>query len=997
MPFAECAFEEERCFNKPCSAGNSLCYEHCDPSADAALRQCEYVSNRTRLRCPNIRPSTAIDYRGFCDAHAQFIARIERNSARQRKVLDPGFQEDAGLGECLRKLGATEDELRALDFTGRSIPEDDEDDLIESINWPLVAESACCEARLLDSEDNPLRNAKAYDLGEVPRLAISAAERQVQGIGSYRGLLCDKLKRLYATYRDVVESDKKRAPVTVPNGDKRMKLELNASRRYHRNLKSKRSLQLFENAEKSAKRRTDVKTESDGCAHYMLVKRPVKVPHYASAKHTENGNSVESAVKAVLKDVIDWVSSAEQTGELVERQCCGERRIPFSDYCLKHILEDKQQQLLSKCVQCGDAALIFDGKLCHKHAVAHSPTFAPLLLPKSVMRPSRSGSLVDSSPHHPGFVRLVPQQSVSVPEVRWMPGTMKPRRTTVHREGWLPGEPPAVLHSLAESESDSDDEADNVRTAIIDIDEDEADQCLEDSQRFQYAYAELRRRDESRFGVPAPLPANSALILDNGSSRESFEAADEYEMAEYPAAKQQATIKKKPAESGCARVRPFVGKDGRTDGNTGTARRNSVPTLSQAAKGPETLVSVTTTSFIQQVANSRKPSAVATERKPNGTNYFRAAYGLRTANSDERADTQLEPTRPPAQQVVTNAYNGSPEHRPITIVRKTMSAYAHRPVAQEPPPQLHAQAHFDRDTGDEEPQNHVASSAITIQSQTRVQAGAMWDPSDAYKEAGRSYVQMPVYQEHGYQSVSSPAQRSAARRVITPRRTGQRTLISTQNGTGPYTAVAMPVVKGNRLLVSQGPAWQANKPHPTQKNTQAVRIIRTAHYPNHVPRDGRFPLNGTAQYVVHEEPMDNHLPMRGAPTHVRANGVLKRGSNAARGRPQVLRREPVRNVVVPSNAPHVLQHPSTVYEQMKDANWDLMEVDEPTVVATPTYSKLSKPPVGLHMLANAATAQVPTDSEPQPPVPALPTSTKSIVQTAMVPVNGFEDEEEEEL
>ena len=72
-----------------------------------------------------------------------------------------------------------------------------------------------------------------------------------------------------------------------------------------------------------------------------------------------------------------------------------------------------------------------------------------------------------------------------------------------------------------------------------------------------------------------------------------------------------------------------------------------------------------------------------------------------------------------------------------------------------------------------------------------------------------------------------------------------------------------------------------------------------------------------------------------------------------------------------------------------------MEVEEPTVVATPSYPKLSKPPVGLHMLANAATAQVPTDSEPQPPVPALPTSTKSIVQTALVPVNGFEDEEEE--
>lgn len=72
-----------------------------------------------------------------------------------------------------------------------------------------------------------------------------------------------------------------------------------------------------------------------------------------------------------------------------------------------------------------------------------------------------------------------------------------------------------------------------------------------------------------------------------------------------------------------------------------------------------------------------------------------------------------------------------------------------------------------------------------------------------------------------------------------------------------------------------------------------------------------------------------------------------------------------------------------------------MDIDEPTVVATPTYLKTSKPPVGLHMLANAATAQVPTDTEPQPPVPALPTPTKSIAEPGRLVSAGLEEEEED--
>lgn len=72
-----------------------------------------------------------------------------------------------------------------------------------------------------------------------------------------------------------------------------------------------------------------------------------------------------------------------------------------------------------------------------------------------------------------------------------------------------------------------------------------------------------------------------------------------------------------------------------------------------------------------------------------------------------------------------------------------------------------------------------------------------------------------------------------------------------------------------------------------------------------------------------------------------------------------------------------------------------MEKDESNIVSTPTYPTLSKPPVDAHMLAHA-TAVHPVKSEPTPPVPSLPTSTKKIVQTATIPIKGLEEENEKE-
>lgn len=75
-----------------------------------------------------------------------------------------------GGTEALRNIGSRAEEARS-DGKFHSVSthrplqkeavyclrEDNDDDLIESLDWPFVQESSCCDARLLDSDDNLLR------------------------------------------------------------------------------------------------------------------------------------------------------------------------------------------------------------------------------------------------------------------------------------------------------------------------------------------------------------------------------------------------------------------------------------------------------------------------------------------------------------------------------------------------------------------------------------------------------------------------------------------------------------------------------------------------------------------------------------------------------------------------------------------------------------------------------------------------------------------------
>jgi hypothetical protein len=174
MNRGECQFDGHRCFNKAISNRSNYCFDHSRPVI-APLQQCEYVSNRTRLHCPNVRPQSFVDKHGFCEDHSNFIERLRRSAVKQRKILDPGFRS----------------ERKSLNDDESSTDEEDETEIIE--RWPHVQESTYDDSRILDDEHNPLRNAGVVTTHELVHQSELARKRQKEAVAEYQSLLVDNL------------------------------------------------------------------------------------------------------------------------------------------------------------------------------------------------------------------------------------------------------------------------------------------------------------------------------------------------------------------------------------------------------------------------------------------------------------------------------------------------------------------------------------------------------------------------------------------------------------------------------------------------------------------------------------------------------------------------------------------------------------------------------------------------------------------------------------
>ncbi|KAL3083753.1 hypothetical protein niasHT_036746 [Heterodera trifolii] len=137
-------------------------------------KQCDYVSNRARLRCQNVRKPENLKEYGFCEEHRGFIERIRKEGLRAKHCFDPSFN------SC-QNLHLTDDIDETL------LPKHPAD-------FPFVYESLYCDNRI-DDNDNPLSRANVFTKREIAKQYVSALRRQDASIQQMRIIYQEKHRR----------------------------------------------------------------------------------------------------------------------------------------------------------------------------------------------------------------------------------------------------------------------------------------------------------------------------------------------------------------------------------------------------------------------------------------------------------------------------------------------------------------------------------------------------------------------------------------------------------------------------------------------------------------------------------------------------------------------------------------------------------------------------------------------------------------------------------
>uniref|UniRef100_A0A914I9G0 C3H1-type domain-containing protein n=1 Tax=Globodera rostochiensis TaxID=31243 RepID=A0A914I9G0_GLORO len=139
-----------RCFDPFMNIVVENCIEHLEGMEvgtsgllKEGCKQCEYVSNRTRLRCQNVRRSDDLKTYGFCEEHRGFIERIKQQGLRAKHCFDA----------CQNFLPLINDDDETL------MPRHPAD-------FPFVYESLYCDNRM-DDIDNPLSRANVFAKREI--------------------------------------------------------------------------------------------------------------------------------------------------------------------------------------------------------------------------------------------------------------------------------------------------------------------------------------------------------------------------------------------------------------------------------------------------------------------------------------------------------------------------------------------------------------------------------------------------------------------------------------------------------------------------------------------------------------------------------------------------------------------------------------------------------------------------------------------------------------
>ncbi|KAK4301455.1 hypothetical protein Pmani_026411 [Petrolisthes manimaculis] len=323
---AQCSFSTYNC-SLARLHGFEYCSRHILEDKSAPFRQCNYIHTNTGKRC--LRPAPVTDRKEgrYCAEHSRQSLVVRQRAARKRRPLETPetllaqlshHQMDthtAGQNAIPDPASVVGQASAALEYASDT---DSEEEVTNLPHDTLPRRDADSELDSADSDTDPLEHAQVFTTEEITRIYLEKLQKlKSMYVGEYKRL-SHILREGRRKYIQAVRVEKE-SMVSIHNQPKTTAEErtaydqLKAMVKYHRHLGTHALL------------------------HHHQTQRRLQVTEGANYKPSQS----IGCVKCVYSEG-SWK--------------CGEKSIPLSKYCSKHILHDPNQVLFRGCgvSRCGD-------------------------------------------------------------------------------------------------------------------------------------------------------------------------------------------------------------------------------------------------------------------------------------------------------------------------------------------------------------------------------------------------------------------------------------------------------------------------------------------------------------------------------------------------------------------------------------------------------------------------------------------------------------------
>ncbi|XP_058806633.1 KAT8 regulatory NSL complex subunit 2 [Phymastichus coffea] len=329
--FTQCAYTSYVC-NQPCIDSYSYCIRHILEDTSAPYRQCSFIYNINGRKCHNAAPKSDKRDVSYCPEHARRaqIIRTKSNTKHSLpespetllltighyvKQTDPNIKTENGeeskdkvidpfneIDAC--KINAKGPDI--LDYASSSESDVEPTAVTDTVRGTYLDDSD--NESLHSAEEDPLRHAGVYTAEEVVYISREKLMR-------LQSLYIDQFKRLQYILRE-----KRRKYLHALKKEKETLCSIHDQKKD--SAKEKKTYQKLK-ALNSYHRRSGV----EAILYKKLMERRAEVAggHIQKSSSTQKCIFTEGGVK------------------------CGDKTLPSSKYCRKHILKDQNQVLFKAC------------------------------------------------------------------------------------------------------------------------------------------------------------------------------------------------------------------------------------------------------------------------------------------------------------------------------------------------------------------------------------------------------------------------------------------------------------------------------------------------------------------------------------------------------------------------------------------------------------------------------------------------------------------------